>query len=227
MAEPVKATEPFRLCTRLHLSELTGLKAATLSELLELLKTVSGSCIYHHTHRFLQQHQYLSPEPPNDFAYWVTHTLQDEELGERLAAVDTVRFDTLGALKEALIATISRLRSDTRLRLEAPRGKEFHFMRAVRFSLPTGHEASDLREFLDCLKKVTISSLYLHVFEARLRPPLGVNDFSLWLEKELGEKALAHAVDRLDPYTQTMEGLRRRIAALVDKRLEEITYAGS
>jgi hypothetical protein len=74
---------------------------------------------------------------------------------------------------------------------------------------------------------VTISSLYLHVFEARLRPPLGVNDFSLWFEKELGERALAGAMDRLDPYTQTMEGLRRRIAALVEKRLEEITYAGS
>jgi hypothetical protein len=222
-----RAKEPFRFYSRLTLTVLTGQKARNLRELLDHLRGAPDMVVYQHTHRFLQQHQHLVPEPPNDFAYWVTHTLQDEELGERLAAVDTVRFDTIGALKEALIATISRLRTDTRLRLEAPRGKEFHFMRAVRFSLPTGHEASDLREFLDCLKKVTISSLYLHVFEARLRPPLGVNDFSLWLEKELGEKALAGAVDRLDPYTQTMEGLRRRIATLVERRLEELTRAGS
>jgi len=36
MADLVKASEPFRLCTRLHLSELTGLEASTLTELLEL-----------------------------------------------------------------------------------------------------------------------------------------------------------------------------------------------
>jgi hypothetical protein len=31
------------------------------------------------------QHQKLSPEPPNDFAHWVTTALQEDELGERLA----------------------------------------------------------------------------------------------------------------------------------------------
>ena len=58
-----KAKEPFKFYTQLHIPELTGLKAANLQELLDLIKTVSGSVIYHHTHRFLQQHQYLSPEP--------------------------------------------------------------------------------------------------------------------------------------------------------------------
>ncbi|MGZ7046584.1 MAG: DUF5752 family protein, partial [Candidatus Aminicenantales bacterium] len=83
------------------------------------------------------------------------------------------------------------------------------------------------REFLDGLNSVSISRLYLHIFEARLRPPLGVNDFSLWFEKELGEKDLATSVDHLDPYTQTMEGLRRRIAGLVEERLEGMADAGA
>ena len=100
-------------------------------------------------------------------------------------------------------------------------------MRAVRYSLPTDIEASDLVEFLAGLKRVSISSLYLHIFEARLRPPLGVNDFSLWFERELGEKELAAAIDRLDPYTRTMEGLRSRIASLVEQRIEEESRARS
>ena len=78
-----KAKEPFKFYTQLHIPELTGLKAANLQELLDLIKTVPGSVIYHHTHRFLQQHQYLSPEPPNDFAYWITGILGEEELGRR------------------------------------------------------------------------------------------------------------------------------------------------
>ncbi len=87
MAESIRAKEGFRFYTRLHLSELTGLRASTLSQLAGLIKEVPGSCIYHHTHRFLQQHQYLSPEPPNDFAYWVTNVLQEDRLGEQLAAI--------------------------------------------------------------------------------------------------------------------------------------------
>src|SRR4030042_6700405 len=102
MTGQIKASEPFRLCTRLHLSELTGLKAATLNELLELIRTVSGACIYHHTHRFLQQHQYLSPEPPNDFAYWVSNVLREQELGEKLASIDIIQYSSVRALRETI-----------------------------------------------------------------------------------------------------------------------------
>jgi len=91
----------------------------------------------------------------------------------------------------------------------------------VRFSVPTPHEARDLAEFRDQLKQVSISSLYLHIFEARLRPPLGVNDFSHWFETELDLPRLAKKVSSLDPYTQTLEGLRSRIVRLVE---EELSY---
>ena len=97
---------PFTFYTRLHLSELTGIRANNIAVLLENIKKVSGSCIYHHTHRFLQQHQYLSPEPPNDFAYWVTEVLGENELGEKLASIDTVQFTTIRQLREKLIHTI-------------------------------------------------------------------------------------------------------------------------
>ena len=58
-----KAKEPFKFYTQVSIPELTGLKAANLQELLDPIKTVPGSVIYHHTHRFLQQHQYLSQNP--------------------------------------------------------------------------------------------------------------------------------------------------------------------
>src|SRR3990172_3770893 len=101
-----KAKEPFKFYTQLHMPELTGLKAANLQELLDLIKTVPGSVIYHHTHRFLQQHQYLSPEPPNDFAYWAAEVLGDHELGEMLASIDTIQFSTIRSLRERIIAVI-------------------------------------------------------------------------------------------------------------------------
>jgi len=59
---------PFIFKTRLYLTALTGLKARNLAKLLTHLKKLPGSVIYYHTHRFLQQHEFLSSEPPNAFA---------------------------------------------------------------------------------------------------------------------------------------------------------------
>jgi hypothetical protein len=217
-----RAQEPFRFFSRLTLTRMTGIKAKNLRELLEHLKTVPESVIYQHTHRFLQEHQYLVPEPPNDFGYWVTHMLLDEELGERLTAFDIMRYHSLNDLRLAIVSVIENHLANRNNLHQVPEGKEFHFMSAVRFSMPTRYQAYNLSEFLRCLQKVSISSLYLHIFEAKMRTPLGINDFANWFEAQLGEKALAKQVADMDPYTQTLEGLRAKIILLVQNRLEEL-----
>ena len=67
----VKAQAPFKFYSLVHLKELTGLHASNLTELVSILKKVPGSVIYHHTHNFLEEYQYLTPEPANDFSLWV------------------------------------------------------------------------------------------------------------------------------------------------------------
>lgn len=221
MTEPVKNKEPFLFYTRWHLSELLGIKASNLGQLLEHIKDVPGSCIYHHTHRFLQQHQYLSPEPPNDFAYWVREVLGDDELGERLASIDTVQYKTIRSLREKIVETIEEyLKNDPEANLRFAREDEqFHFIKSVSFIAPTNYAATDLREFAEALRKVTIDSIYFHIFEAHLRLEKGTNDFSNWLETSLQEKGLAARIARLDPYTYTLDGLRKTILKIVDKKL--------
>ncbi|MDD5156088.1 MAG: DUF5752 family protein [Candidatus Omnitrophica bacterium] len=221
MAELIKAKEPFRFSTRLHLSELTGLRASTLGQLLELIKEVSGSCIYHHTHRYLQQHQYLSPEPPNDFAYWVTDILGEDELGEKLASIDTVQYSTIRSLREKIASTIESYLQDNPLaKLKfAHSGEEFHFIKSVSFILPTNYVAYDLKEFTDILRKITIDAIYFHIFEARLRIEKPTNDFSYWIENSLGDKKLAGDIARLDPYTSTLEDLRKTVIQVIEKRM--------
>ena len=214
-----KAKEPFKFYTSFHLSELTGLRAATLSQLAGLLKEVSGSCIYHHTHRFLQQHQYLSPEPPNDFAYWVSEVLGEDELGEKLSSIDTIHFSTIRSLREKIIETIEGYLRDNpfaKLRF-AGQGEEFHFIKSVSFVLPADYAAYDLREFQEIVSRITIDSIYFHIFESRLRLEKGANDFSNWIENSLGNKKLADEILRLDPYTHTLEELRKKIITLIQK----------
>lgn len=128
MLELINAKEPFKFYTRLHLSELTGLRASNLKQLVGLIKQVPGSSIYHHTHRFLQQHLYLSPEPPNDFAYWVAAVLGEDELAEQLASIDTMQFSNIRSLREEIAKTIedySKTNPLAKLKF-AKQNEEFH-----------------------------------------------------------------------------------------------------
>jgi septum formation topological specificity factor MinE len=219
MAEPRKQKEAFRFYTRLNLAELTGLKANKLGKLLKFIKEVPGSCIYHHTHRFLQQHQYLSPEPPNDFAYWVSEVLGEDALGEELASIDTIQFETIRSLREKIVETIEKYiktNPDSKARF-AKEGEEFYFIKSISFVCPSNYVASDLKEFLEILKKITVDSVYFHIFEARLRLEQGDNDFSNWIRTSLGNAGLAEKISRLDPYTYTLEELRKALIKIIQK----------
>jgi hypothetical protein len=217
---PIKsATYPLRFSTRLHLKELTGLKATDLRELVDILKQAADSVVYYHTHHFLEEHQYLTPEPANDFALWVSDALSNEVLGERLASIDTFDFPNMGGLKTQLVNVIEDYLAKSPDRGKAPGGREFHFIRSRSFTLPTPYVAHDLREFVEVLKKITIDSIYFHIFDARLRLEKGTNDFSIWIKDCLGEEELAGEIARLDPYLYTLEALRSKIIQLVEKRI--------
>jgi len=88
------------------------------------------------------------------------------------------------------------------------------------FILPTRYEAHDLREFAEIMDKISFYAVYFHVFEARLRLERGVNDFSSWFES-LGFPDLARVISRLDPYTMTLEGLRRKIISEVRRHVRD------
>lgn len=221
MAKLVRAKNPFKFYTRLHLSELTGLKALNLEQLLKAIKEVSGSCIYHHTHRYLQIHQYFSPEPPNDFSFWVGQVLREDLLAEKLASIDTTQYPTIRSLRQKIIKVIrAHLKKNPLSRKKfASETEAFHFVKSVSFVLPTTYIAYDLQEFVQALKEVTIDSIYFHIFEARLRLEKETNDFSFWVNSSIGDKQLAQDVACLDPYTRTMDDLRRTLIELVEQRV--------
>ncbi len=215
-----KASRPFRFYTRLHLKELTGLKASSLAELATMITQVPESVIYYHTHNFLEEHHFLTPEPANDFALWVSDELGCEVLGEKLASIDTFDFPTISALRTRIASMINEHLSQYPDGQKARPGREFHFVKSLSFVLPTPYIAHDLREFVEILKQVSLESLFYHMFESRLRLKRGVNDFSIWIEECLGDKDLADRLANLDPYNYTLDNLRSTIVQLIEKRIK-------
>jgi small-conductance mechanosensitive channel len=210
---------PFQFKSRLHIPEITGLKAGNLKELCDILQNAPEPVVYFHTHRFLEEQFRLTPETANDFAIWIRDELGDEALGESLASVDPMTFPSLTALRDRLVGIINE-HLETHRAVEAYEGNEFHFMKSfdVEFEIP--YTASDLRELSQVLGKVSLSSIYFHMFEARLRLGWGQNDFSLWVEKNLNEPELARAIARIDPYTYTLEGLRLTLIQMCEQSIK-------
>ena len=85
--------------------------------------------------------------------------------------------------------------------------------------LPTHFTPNTLRGFLDGLNQVSVHSIHHHFIEARLRLHRMSNDFSTWLEEEVGLDDAAEAIERIDIYTNTMEGVRLQIARIVSQAL--------
>jgi hypothetical protein len=206
---------PFYFKTKLDQPILLGRQAWHLRDLLSGIQSVPPASIYYHTHRYLRQHHFLSPEPPNDFGYWITEVLNEALLGERISSVDIAHFGTLEELREAFVQILQdHLKVDERSPT-APAGQEFHFMAARTYVLKTPYVAHTASEFCTLLKLVNMNSLHYHVFEARLGLGNSENDFSHWL-RELGRTELADRIARLDPYTYTLEGLRNTLIQLVN-----------
>ncbi|MBN1374699.1 MAG: mechanosensitive ion channel family protein [Dehalococcoidia bacterium] len=215
-----KATKPFHFQTRLHLKELTGLKATNLIALTNILKSAPDAVVYFHTHNFLEEYQFLTPEPPNDFALWVEDSLDDHILAEKLANIDTFAYSSLGELKSAIISVIDQhIAANPDMRF-VEGNSDFYFIKSVSVVFPTPYYASDLREFVEVLRKITIDSLYYHVFESRLRLQKASNDFSVWIRDSFGETDLADKIDSLVPYTSTLEAMRTFIIQNIEKRIK-------
>lgn len=204
----------FRFFSETHQTRLLGMKAKDPIQLLEGLRKIPESSMYYHTHRFLQQHYRISPEPPNDFAYWITNILGLRELGESITSVDIVNIKSIEELRTRYIKKLEDHILSGKHISGCIEGHEFHFMDCKTFVFQTDFAANTLAEFTEAMEKIPITSICFHIFEPRLRYQKRENDFSIWL-RDIGEPELADRIARIDPYAFTLEGLRKKIIKIL------------
>jgi hypothetical protein len=204
---------PFIFYSEYNLPVLLGRKASNIYELLDGLKSVPESSVYYHTHKFLKQHHYLIPEPPNDFAYWIRNVLRQPQLGEMIASINIVEFNSLEELRKKIIEVFEQ-HERSGYGVNCTEGFEFQFMSCRTFWFKHNYEPVNLKEFTEILKKIDISTFYVNVFGSKLRQGMQKNNFSKWFES-IDETELSEKVSNIDPYTQTLEGLRNQILNLI------------
>src|SRR5882762_4696801 len=211
---PVK---PFYFNTSAHLLRITRQKANTLSEFLAALRECPEGSIFQHSFRTLQEHHFIREGFSNDFAHWALSACNEPSLAEGLASVDVREFTSVAELRERFVQIVQTFLQRNPTAGARTAKETFYFCASDTVVIPTSFVANTLHEFAEGLRRVSVHSIHHHFIEARLRLKLMSNDFSQWLEEETGLVEAAQAIERIDIYTNTMEGVRQQIARIVEQ----------
>ena len=193
-----------------------------MGELLQGIETCPDDSIFQHTFRTLQEHHFIRQGFSNDFAHWTLSALNEPMVAEQLASVDVREFTAMEGLRRRMVEIVADF-VDTRPKSASRAASEpFYFCAADLVVLPTNYSADTLPRFLDGINQVSVHSIHHHFIEARLRLHRMSNDFSTWLEEEMGMTDAAEAIERIDIYTNTLEGVRLQIARVVSEAMNQI-----
>ena len=211
-----EAKQPFHFMSASTITQICGNQANTLRELRDEIRRASDASIFTHTFQTLEEHHFFTAGFSNDFAHWVLTACNEPRLAERLAALDIRQYKTIGGLRGDLSNVVEDYVEDNPQQADRPAFEPFYLSEAQTVAVPAGRVACDLASFAEALREIGLDSIHYHFIVARLRPPLGVNDFCYWISSSLDLPDLARKIDAIDIYTNTLEGLRQRI-------LEEIS----
>lgn len=211
---------PFEFKQCVNLLKSTGRKARSLRELRGGLSEVADESIFHHTYQCLLKEK-RTLEHTNDFAQWVGETLKVSLLAEQLSNIDPYIFKSIIALRAEIVRAVDEYLQLFPKTIAVLQGDEFCFNEAITLISPVGIQAQNLAEFLMAIKYVNLESIYFHFYEARIRPPKEVDDFSNWFETALGKKELACRIRHIDPFMHDLEAARQHIVGLAEEELKK------
>ena len=211
--------QPFVFYSEYRLVELTGLTAVNLAEFLSHIRSIHRSSIFYHTHQFYFEHHFAEDGFNNDFARWANRALHEYELAEQLNYLDITSYKSVKELRRAIIEIIEKhLRKEQVLR-QAHDDEAFHFCKSKSFVIPSGPNATNLKELIEALVVIPNASLFFHLIESRLRilEDAYDNDFSLWLSQQLGMKELADDIAAVDPYFRSFDKVRQELIETLER----------
>ncbi|MFQ5695567.1 MAG: DUF5752 family protein [Terriglobia bacterium] len=224
MPEPVQrkqASSAFTFTAAARITRVGNTQAVSLRELQKGLQEASEASIFHHTFQSLEAHHYLTEGFTNDFAQWTLAACNESALAEQLAAVDVRDYFSIADLRGKLTELVSDYLTQQPGAADRPGFEPFYFCETVSVSVPTGVRARTLAEFVEGIRTTGLSAIHNHFLISRLRLQLASNDFSQWLRNELELRELAEQIERLDIYTNTLEGVRQHILELAAPWLDQ------
>jgi hypothetical protein len=208
---------PFEIKDCALLIRMSGLSAAVnLRELRDRIASCHPDVLYHHFCETPLVPSFDLPDYRNDFAVWAKRRLGDDVLAERLGMIDPYSLATLEDLRAAILEIIDDRLSEVTMIPWARPGQEFHFMQAVTIVFDTGERIPHPDEVISAVSRMTNSSIYFHVLEARRRNAPGLDDFSVWLQGCEGDWShYIQAIRSIDVTFLTVPEIKKKLTELL------------
>jgi hypothetical protein len=204
---------PFEIKDCALLRRMSGLPPAfNLRELRERIAFCTPDVLYHHFCETSLAPSFDFPDYRNDFAVWARRRLGDQILAERLGMIDPYVFPSMDELRQFTLEVLDERLSEVSMIPWARQGHEFFFMQAVTVVFDTGNRVGHPNELPSAIGLMTNGSIYFHVLEARRRDPVGMDDFSAWLQEFEGDwKRYVEAIREIDVTFHTLGEIRREL----------------
>ncbi len=207
----------FQFMTASYVIRINNQKACTMNELRAGLDQASDASIFYHTFQSLGRHHFLTEGFSNEFAQWALAGLNRPHLAERLGGLDVRDYLSLAELRADLLRLVSEYCEEHPREAEISAFEPFHFCECAEVTAPLGAPVTTLHHFRQGLERLSHASLYYHFLTSRLRLKLQTNDFSNWLAAAMGREDLAQRINRIDIYTNTLDGARDRMVRIVSQ----------
>jgi len=196
------------------LMRMSGLAPAmNLRELRDRIAACGENVLYHHFCETTLRPTFDDPDYRNDFAAWTRLYLRDRVLAERLGIIDPYAFGTIEELRDAVLDIIDDRLGEVAMIPWVRLGDGFLFKGAITVIFDTGERIRDPRELAPAILRMTDGSIYYHFVEALRRPPVGKDDFSVWL---LGAGdvygQLIRSLGAIDFYFYSLARLRKELS---------------
>jgi len=143
------------------LEKLTGRKAYNLEELLDLIKTCPDSSIFYHTFSAFMKMQEVHIPYYSEFAMWVSRSLNEKALAEKLMAIDFSEYNSIKSLKGHLIDIIECYRVQKPAAFQKTADEPFYLYDITRIVYLTDKFAYDLKSFRELLPTISIYSFMI------------------------------------------------------------------
>jgi hypothetical protein len=215
----LKASQPFRFLTASYLTRIDNERAMTVRDLRDGLERCTEASIFYHTFQSLDRHHFLTEGFSNDFAQWALAALNRPRLAEQLGCLDIRDYMSLADLRTDLLRAVDDFGRQYPEDVERAAFEPFHFCSSIQVTAPLDLEAWTLEEFSSGLEQIGHTSFHFHFLVSRLRLKLQTNDFSVWFGEELGLEPLGRRINQIDILTNTIDGAKAQLTALLDREL--------
>lgn len=217
LSDAMAKLEPFKFYFESGLTLYTSIKCDSLSTLYQGIQKVSESSIFYHLHHSYFRRHFTTADYMNDFARWLWINIGEQSISEKVAMINPFLFDSIKDCRKQLLRCLKEYIGGSEIFPRVSRDREFYFLELRSFIHPTGYEARNLKEFKAGIERISISGLFYHLIDSRIRSGRRTNDFSQWLANDLGEQKKAEEIAQLNLFSLNFWDIRNEIIAILEE----------